>query len=67
MGLPAVARYPEATVRRGEERVEVLFGGPNGEQRLNVPLEYVGGDPEEAELRLLAQLQAMGYDARRAT
>jgi len=66
MGLPAVARYPEATVRRGEESIEILFGGPNGEQRLNVPLKYVGGDAEEAELRLLAQLQAMGYDARRA-
>jgi hypothetical protein len=34
---------------------------------MGVPLRYVGGDEEEAELRLLAQLQQIGYKVRRAT
>jgi hypothetical protein len=65
MGLPNVARYPEATVVREETSIRVRFGGPYGEQKMNVPLEYVGGDAEEAELRLLAQLQQIGYSVRR--
>lgn len=65
MGLPNVARYPEATVVRDETSILILFGGPNGEQRMGVPLAYVGGDAEEAELRLLAQLQQIGYRVRR--
>ncbi|HEY6753074.1 MAG TPA: hypothetical protein VI027_17330 [Rubrobacteraceae bacterium] len=65
MGLPNVARYPEATVVRDETSILILFGGPNGEQRMSVPLEYVGGDAEEAELLLLAQLQNIGYRVRR--
>jgi hypothetical protein len=32
---------------------------------MSVPLQYVGGDAEEAELRLLAQLQNIGYRVRR--
>jgi hypothetical protein len=32
---------------------------------MSVPLEYVGGDAEAAELRLLAQLQQIGYSVRR--
>jgi hypothetical protein len=32
---------------------------------MSVPLEYVGGDAEAAELRLLAQLQQIGYTVRR--
>jgi hypothetical protein len=65
MGLPNVARYPKATVVRDETRILILFGGPHGEQKMSVPLEYVGGDAETAELRLLAQLQQIGYSVRR--
>lgn len=66
-GLPAVARYPEATVTRGNEHLEILFGGLGAEQTMQVPLRYVGGDAEEAELRLLAQLQAAGYRVQRGS
>jgi hypothetical protein len=65
MGLPNVARYPEATVARGETSILIRFGGPHGEQRMSVPLQYVGGDAETAELRLLAKLQQIGYTVRR--
>ena len=65
MGLPNVARYPEATVVRGETSVLVRFSGPHGEQKMSVPLQYVGGDAEEAELLLLAQLQQIGYTVSR--
>jgi hypothetical protein len=65
MGLPNVARYPEATVVRDETSILIHFGGPHGEQTINVPLEYVGGDAETTELRLLAQLQQIGYSVRR--
>ena len=61
MGLPNVARYPEATVVRYEAHVLIRFGGLDEEQTMSVPLKYVGGDEEEAELRLLAQLQQIGY------
>jgi hypothetical protein len=65
MGLPNVSRYPEAIVVRDETSILILFGGPYGEQKMSVPLEYVGGDAETAELRLLAQLQKIGYSVRR--
>jgi hypothetical protein len=65
MGLPNVARYPEATVIRDETSILILFGGSYGEQKMSVPLQYVGGDAETAELRLLAQLQDIGYRVRR--
>ena len=65
MGLPNVARYPEATVIRGETSVLIRFSGPHGEQKMSVPLRYVGGDAETAELRLLAQLQEIGYTVTR--
>ena len=65
MGLPNVARFPEATVVRDETSILILFGGPYGQQKMSIPLEYVGGDAEEAELRLLAQLQNIGYSVRR--
>lgn len=64
-GLPNVARYPEATVVRDETHILITFGGPNGEHAMGVPLAYVGGDEEAAELRLLAQLQHIGYRVRR--
>jgi hypothetical protein len=65
MGLPHVARYPEATVTRADEQLRILFGGLGREQTMSVPLKYVGGDEEEAELRLLAQLQEIGYRVQR--
>jgi hypothetical protein len=65
MGLPNVARYPEATVIRGETSVLLRFSGPFGEQQMSVPLRYVGGDAEAAELRLLGQLQQIGYTVTR--
>ncbi|MGB3632602.1 MAG: hypothetical protein WA982_01025 [Rubrobacteraceae bacterium] len=65
-GLPHVGRYPEATVKRMEEHVEVHFVGSGDEQVMNVPLKYLdGADPEASELRLLAQLQQIGYKVRR--
>jgi hypothetical protein len=66
MGLPNVARYPEAIVTRDETSVHIRFSGPYyGEQERSVPLQYVGGDAETAELRLLAQLQQIGYTVTR--
>jgi hypothetical protein len=65
MGLPNVARYPEAIVARDETSVLIRFSGPHGEQKMSVPLQYVAGDAETAELRLLAQLQQIGYTVRR--
>ena len=65
VGLPSVARYPEASVTREDERLVIRFGGLDGEQAMSVPLKYVGGDEETAELRLLAQLQQIGYRVRR--
>ena len=65
MGLPNVARYPEATVARDETSIIIHFAGPYGEQKMSVPLQYVGGDAEAVELRLLAQLQHIGYSVRR--
>jgi hypothetical protein len=64
-GLPSVFRYPEASVTREEERLLIRFGGLGDEQTMSVPLKYVGGDEEAAELRLLAQLQHIGYRVRR--
>jgi hypothetical protein len=66
MGLPNVARYPEAIVARDDTSVHIRFSGPYyGEQKMSVPLQYVDGDAETAELRLLAQLQRIGYTVRR--
>lgn len=64
-GLPNVARYPVATVTRETESIEIHFGGLSEEQTMSVPLKYVDGDEEAAELRLLAQLQRIGYTVRR--
>lgn len=66
-GLPAVARYPEAEVSRDEETITIRFGGLDREQTMTVPLEYVGGDDEAAELWLMARLQEIGYRVRRGT
>ena len=68
MGLPSVARYPEASVEREEEHLIVRFGGLEEEQTIGIPLEYVGAeDGEAAELMLLAHLQRVGYRVRRGS
>ena len=65
MGLPSVARYPEATVSRDDEHLTIHFGGLEDEQTMSVRLKYVGAEDEEAaELRLLDQLQRIGYEVR---
>ncbi len=66
-GLPNVARYPEAEVSRDEETITIRFGGLDQEQTMSVPLKYVGGDEEAAELWLMARLQEIGYRVRRET
>ena len=66
-GLPSVARYPEAEVSRDEEAITILFGGLGREQTVTVPLKYVGGDEEAAELWLMARLQEVGYRVRQET
>jgi hypothetical protein len=67
MGLPARARCPQATVRRGEGRIELRFLGADCDEGLDVDLALLGPgeDPEAAELRLLAQLEALGYGVQR--
>jgi hypothetical protein len=66
MGLPSVARYPEASVVREDEHLIIRFGGLKDEQTMGIPLKYVGAEDEEAaELMLLAQLQRIGYRVKR--
>ena len=68
MGLPSVARYPEASVVRNDKQLIIRFGGPNDEQTVGIPLKYVGAEDEEsAELMLLAQLQRIGYRVERGS
>jgi hypothetical protein len=66
-GLPAIARCPQATVRRAEGRIELRFRGPDCDQGLDVDMSLLGEstDPEAAELRLLAELDARGYAVER--
>jgi hypothetical protein len=66
-GLPHLARYPEATVTRNADHLRIVFGGLGREQTMSVPMRYAGGDEEEVELRLLAQLQQIGYRVQRAS
>jgi hypothetical protein len=67
-GLPAPSRCPEATVGRGEDRIEILFGGGPGEPvRMDVEHRLLGdADPEAEQLRLLARLAELGYRVTRA-
>jgi hypothetical protein len=65
-GLPAPARYPRATVRSVEDRIEIDFSGEQDTTRIDVDLRLLGpvDDLEAVLLDLLAKLQAQGYDAR---
>ena len=66
MGVPSVARFPEASVAREGEHLIVSFGGVEDEQTMGIPLKYTGAEDEEAaELMLLAQLQRIGYKVKR--
>jgi hypothetical protein len=67
MGLPARTRCPQATVRRSEAGIELRFQGPDCDEGLDVDLERLGPDEdlEAVELRLLAQLEALGYAVER--
>ena len=66
MGLPHVTHFPDATVTRDDEKMYIRFGGLVEEHLMSVPLKYIGAEDEEtAELQLLAQLQKIGYQARR--
>ena len=64
MGLPNVDSHPVAEVARSEERFEIVFSGGNGAQTIHVPFRLLGtsNDLEFVELRLLADLQKLGYD-----
>jgi hypothetical protein len=65
-GLPAPSRYPRASVRHVDERLEILFSGDEDATRIDVDLRLLGPveDLETVQLDLLAKLQAQGYDAR---
>jgi hypothetical protein len=68
VGLPSVARHPEASVVREGEYLIIRFGGIEDEQTISIPLKYTGSeDWEAAELMLLAQLQRIGYRVRRGS
>ena len=67
-GLPPVSRAPRATVGREGEAIVLRFLLRDGPvQRFRLPLYTLGdgADPEAAELRLLGELQALGYAAER--
>lgn len=68
MGLPRVERYPIATVVRRDDRFEIVFAGTHGDHTIDVPLRLLGAldDIESVELRLLADLQRLGYEVTRA-
>ncbi|MQA74167.1 MAG: hypothetical protein GEU88_07490 [Solirubrobacterales bacterium] len=67
MGLPALGRCPRATVRRSAGRIELRFRGPDCDEGHDIDLGLLGEgqDPEAAELRLLADLEARGYAVER--
>ena len=68
VGLPSVARYPEASVVREGEYLIIRFFGLGDEQTMGIPLKYTGSeDGEAAELMLLAQLQRIGYRVQRGS
>jgi hypothetical protein len=61
-GLPAVARYPHATVERTGDRILLVFAGDEGARQVDVDPRLVGEeDREGTELQLLARLQEIGY------
>ena len=67
MGLPARTRCPRATVRRAHAGIELRFVGVDCDEGLDVGLERIGKgeDLEAVELRLLLQLESLGYEVER--
>ncbi|MGH2857379.1 MAG: hypothetical protein ACRDMJ_07825 [Solirubrobacteraceae bacterium] len=65
-GLPSVARFPRATVRRAGDRYELVFQGhgDGDSTQIDIDSRYVGPDedPETVQLALLGQLQRLGYE-----
>ena len=63
-GLPAPSLYPRATVRPAEDRIEIVFSGPEGSRQVDADLRLLGpvDDFEAVQLDLLAKLQAQGYE-----
>jgi hypothetical protein len=63
-GLPAPSLYPRATVRPAEERIVIVFSGPQGSTQIDADLRLVAptDDLEALQLDLLAKLQAQGYE-----
>ena len=68
MGLPHVGRWPRATIFTGEKEVEIVFSGTERQRSVSILLRKLGGvdDLQWFELRLLAQLQSLGYEVERA-
>ena len=63
-GLPPAGRFPDATLRRHEDRLELRFDGMGEATTLEIPLFTLEGEDLEAtQLRLLADLQQRGYRA----
>ena len=69
MGLPNVGRYPIAEVAQRDDRFEIVFSGEEGARTVDVPYRLFGAmdDLESVELRLLADLQKLGYEPIRLT
>jgi hypothetical protein len=69
MGLPNVARYPVAEVAQRADRFEIVVRGEEGARTVDVPYRLLGAsdDLESVELRLLADLQKLGYEPARLT
>jgi hypothetical protein len=67
MGLPAISRCPDVTVRRRVAAIELRFSGPGGDQALDVEARLLGpgADLEREELALLAELERRGYRVQR--
>jgi hypothetical protein len=67
-GLPHAGRWPHATVSASGGEIDIVFSGAEGEQTINIPESVLGEveDLESFELHLLAQLQRLGYEVRRA-
>ena len=61
-GLPSARTHPRVTLFTGEDGLALIFAGPAGERRLDVPWAYLEGDRETIELRLLADLQQRGFE-----
>ncbi len=65
-GLPPLSLAPRVHVARGDGRLVLRFlRAEGGVTRFDVPLYTLGDgvDPEEAQLRVLAGLAELGYEA----